>query len=120
MNSFTILAVGHIATDPELEGSGDRARLQIPLIGNDYAGKDDEGGAVERTTQVYFTAFGSKAQTIAKYCRKGDQLICRARMQSNNYTDRAGEKVYSYNYVIEDFTFGAPGKAKREELAQEF
>ena len=116
MNSFTIFAVGNIATDLELEGEGERVRVQVPLIGNDYAGKDDEGDALERTTQLYFTAFGAKAKAIAAHCRKGDQLIVHGRVQANNYS-RANKMVYSYNFIIEDFKFGAPGKAKREELS---
>lgn len=116
MNSFTIFAVGHIATDLELEGEGEKLRVQIPLIGNDYAGKSEDGEAVERATQIYFTAFGAKARAIVDNCRKGDQLIVNGRVQSNNYS-RAGKMVYAYNFVLEDFRFGAPGRVKREELS---
>ena len=118
MSSFTVFAVGYIASDLELQGSGDQVRVQVPLIGNDYIGRDQGDNVRERATTVYFTAFGTKAQTIVKHCRRGDQLFVRARMQANNYTDRDGQTVYSYNYVIDELTFGAPGRAKREELAR--
>lgn len=116
MNSFTIYAVGNISTDLELEGEGDKVRVQVPLIGNDYAGTDEDGKALERTTQLYFTAFGAKAKAIAKHCRKGDQLIVHGRIQANNYT-QGERKVHAYNFIIEDFRFGAPGRVKREELS---
>lgn len=116
MNSFSIFAVGHIATDLELEGEGEKIRVQIPLIGNDYAGKGEGGEAVERTTQIYFTAFGAKARAIVDNCRKGDQLIAQGRVQANNYS-RDGKTIYAYNFVLEDFRFGAPGRVKREEMS---
>jgi len=118
MNSFTVTAIGNVATDLALEGEGKNRRVKIPLIGNDYAGTDDQGNSRQIATTVYFTAFGSMADTLAKHVRKGDQLILSARMQANNYTSN-GEKVYSYNFVVEGFHFGRPGRATREELAQQ-
>ena len=40
-----------------------------------------------------------------------------AYVRSNNWTDKEGEKQYDHSFVIQSFRFGAPGKAKREELA---
>jgi single-strand DNA-binding protein len=46
---------------------------------------------------------------------KGDQLIVDYRIENNNF-QKDGEDVYGYNFVVEDFTFGAPGKEKREQF----
>jgi single-stranded DNA-binding protein len=118
MNSFTVTAIGNVATDLQVEGEGKNRRVKIPLIGNDYAGSDAQGEPREIATTVYFTAFGSLADTLTKNVRKGDQLMMTARMQANNYTSN-GEKVYSYNFVVEGFRFGRPGRATREELEQQ-
>ena len=117
MNSFTITAVGNLAEDPELGNKGDIAYTQICLIGNDYAGKDEQGNAREAVTSVYFVAFDSLGEAIAKHARKGDQLIVQAQIRANNWTDRDGKKRYDHSNVIQNFRFGAPGRAKREELA---
>jgi single-strand DNA-binding protein len=63
-------------------------------------------------------AFESLGDAIAKNARKGDQLILQAQIRANNWTDKDGEKQYDYSYVIQNFRFGAPGRAKREELAR--
>jgi len=118
MNSFTVIAVGNLAKDPELAFKGDTTYTRICLVGNDYAGKDEQGNAREAVTSLWFVAFESLGEAIAKNVRKGDQLILQAQIRANNWTDKDGEKQYDYSYVIQNFRFGAPGKAKREELAR--
>jgi single-strand DNA-binding protein len=117
MNSFTLNAVGNLAKDPELAFKGDTTYTKICLLGNDYAGKDEEGNTREAVTSIWFIAFESLGEAIAKHARKGDQLILQAQVRANNWTDKAGEKQYDYSNVVQSFRFGAPGKAKREELA---
>jgi single-strand DNA-binding protein len=117
MHSFTLTAVGNLAKDPEIAVKGETTHAHICLVGNDYAGKDSEGNAREAVTSLYFVAFDSLGETIAKNARKGDQLIVQAQVRANNWTDKNGEKRYDHTYVIQSFRFGAPGRAKREELA---
>ena len=131
MNSFTLTAIGNLAVDPELIAKSDPARsdpaksdmtrgdtiyTRFCLVGNDYAGKDDDGGVREAVTSVWFVAFGALGEAIARNARKGDQLIIDARIRANNWIDRHGEKQYDYSFVVQGFRFGAPGRTKREEL----
>jgi len=118
MNSFTVTAVGNLAKNPELTVKGDTTYTRFCLVGNDYAGKDEQGNAREAVTSLWFVAFENLGEAIAKNARKGDQLILQAQIRSNNWTDKEGEKQYDYSFVVQNFRFGAPGKAKREELAR--
>jgi len=115
MNSFTLTAIGNLASNPELGTKGDTTYSRFCLIGNDYAGKDADGTAREAATSVYFVAFGALGETIARTARKGDQLIVDARIRADNWTDKQGEKQYDHTFVVQGFRFGAPGKLKREE-----
>src|ERR1700674_3623041 len=117
MNSSTVTAVGNLAKDPELAVKGDTSYARICLVGNDYAGKDEHGNAREAVTSVWFVAFESLGEAIARNARKGDQLILQAQVRANNWTDKEGEKQYDHSFVVQNFRFGAPGKAKREQLA---
>ena len=117
MNSFTVTAVGNLAKNPELAVKGDTTYTRICLVGNDYAGKDDAGNAREAVTSIWFVAFESLGETIAKNARKGDQLIVQAQIRANNWTDSDGEKQYDHSFIVQSFRFGAPGRIKREELA---
>jgi single-strand DNA-binding protein len=115
MNSFTLTAVGHLARNPEVIAKGDVACTRFCLIGNDYGGKDEEGVPREVTTSVWFVAFGAIGDSIAQHSRKGDQMIVEARVRSNIWTDKQGEKQYDHSFIVQGFKFGAPGKVKREE-----
>ena len=117
MNSFTVTAVGNLAKNPELAVKGDTTYTTLCLVGNDYAGKDEQGNAREAVTTLWFVAFESLGEPIAKNTRKGDQLILQAHIRSNIWTDKDGEKQYDHSFVVQSFRFGAPGKIKREELA---
>jgi single-strand DNA-binding protein len=117
MNSFTVTAIGNLAKNPELALKGDTSYTRICLVGNDYAGKDDQGNVREAVTTLWFVAFESLGEAIAKNARKGDQLFVQAQIRSNNWTDKDGEKQYDHSFVIQNFRFGAPGKAKREQFA---
>jgi len=116
MNSFTLAAIGNLARDPEQVDKGDSSYTRFCLVGNDYAGKDEEGAAREVVTSLWFVAFGPLGETIARNARKGDQLIVDARIRANNWVDKQGEKQYDYSFIAQGFRFGAPGKVKREEL----
>ncbi|HXO65163.1 MAG TPA: single-stranded DNA-binding protein [Steroidobacteraceae bacterium] len=116
MNSFTLTAVGNLARNPELVSKGDKSYARLCLVGNDYAGKDEEGAAREVVTSLWFVAFGAMGEAIARNARKGDQLIVEARVRSSNWTDEQGEKQYDHSFIVQGFRFGAPGKVKREEL----
>ena len=118
MNSFNITAVGNLAKNPELAVKGDTTYTRFCLVGNDYAGKDDQGNAREVTTSLWFVAFDSLGESIAKNARKGDQLIVQAHVRSNNWTDKDGELQYDHSFVVQNFRFGAPGRVKREEFAR--
>jgi single-strand DNA-binding protein len=116
MNSFKLIAVGNLARDPELVAKSETLYTRFCLVGNDYAGRDEEGAAREVVTSLWFVAFGGLGEAVAKNTRKGDQLIVEARVRANNWTDKQGEKQYDHSFVVEGFRFGAPGRAKREEF----
>jgi single-strand DNA-binding protein len=118
MNSFNLTAVGNLAKNPELAVKGDTTYTRFCLVGNDYAGKDEQGNAREVTTSLWFVAFENLGESIAKNARKGDQLIVQAHVRSNNWTDKDGERQYDHSFVVQSFRFGAPGRVKREEFAR--
>jgi len=116
MNSFKLIAIGNLARNPELVAKSETLYTRFLLVGNDYAGIDEQGAAREVVTTLWIVAFGALGEAVAKNARKGDQLIVEARVRSNNWTDKQGEKQYDHSFILEGFRFGAPGPAKREEF----
>jgi single-strand DNA-binding protein len=120
MNSFTLIAVGNLARDPELTTKGDLVYARFCLVGNDYAGRDEEGASREVVTSLWFTAFGPIGEAIARTCRTGDQLILDAHVRANQWTDSDGDRQYSHSYIVDAFKFGAPGRLRRAELERTY
>lgn len=116
MHSFNVTAIGQLAKTPELIRKGENSYALLCLIGNDYAGRDDNGRAQEVVTSLWFVAFGGIGERLASHARKGDQLILEARIRASDWSDEHGERQYDYSFVVEDFRFGAPGRLKREEM----
>ncbi len=114
MNSFTLTAIGNLARDPELTSKGGTTYARFCLIGNDYAGKDEEGAEREIVTSIWFVAFGVLGETIAHHAGRGDQLIVEAQVRADNWIDRHGERRHDYSYVVRGFRIGARGRSGRE------
>lgn len=107
--------VGRLASAPTQTGTGDKAVVKFTLIQNQYAGKDEGGETKTRTVAIQFTAFRAKGEAIAKNCMKGDQLIVCASISNNNYT-KDDVDHYDFNFVVNEFEFGAPAAEKRAAL----
>lgn len=108
---------GRCADVPTFTQHGETRVLKFRLLRNEYSGRDADGNAKERVVSIPFTAFNGIADTLQKTLMKGDQLIVTASVQNNNYKDGEDRDRYDYNFVVDDFTYGAPGAAKREQLA---
>lgn len=109
---------GRVAQAPTLTRPNGNAVCKFTLIRNEYAGTDNDGNVRdERTVSIQFSAFNKRAEAIAKNVMEGDQLIVTARIANNNY-QKEGQDVYGFNFVVEDFDFGAPGPRKRAQLAE--
>lgn len=117
MNVFSFRFVGQLAKAVELTPNGERSRARFTLIGNEMGRKNEEGERVERVVSAQFVAFGGLAETLAIHTQKGDQLFVEGHIGNNNWTDKEGTEHYGFNFVVDEFAFGAPGQKTRERLA---
>ena len=117
MNLFMI--AGRLAKAPALTRPNGATVCRFTLIRNEYRGVDafSREKRDERKVAIPLTAFDAQAEAIAKHAMLGDQLIVRARVENNTY-ERDGQEVHSFNFVVNEFEFGAPGPQKREQLAE--
>ena len=50
-------------------------------------------------------AYSKTAETISRYVKKGDMIGLEGRLQTRNYTNREGKKVYVTEIVVENVEF---------------
>jgi single-strand DNA-binding protein len=117
MNSFTITAVGNVARDPERGTHAAGSYTRICLVGSDIDGRDEHGQPRETVTSAWFVAFGKLGDILARNVRTGDQLVLQAQMRNNTRANRDGKRQYELSFVIQQFRFGAPGRATRQVMA---
>ena len=106
---------GRVAKAPTLRQGVSTTVCYFTLIKDEYVGKDNNGDTLTRKVALDFTAFGGQADVLANQ-RPGDQLMIEYSIQNNEKVVN-DQTVYGLQLVVQDFEFGAPGKATREHLA---
>lgn len=112
----TILC-GRIVRDPELrDGATKVARYTLAV---DRKIKRDNEPTADFINCV---AFGKSAEFIDKYCKKGTKLIVSGRIQTGSYTNKEGNRVNTFDIIIDEQEFAeskAAAPAKEEPIADE-
>lgn len=98
-----IVLVGRIATDPEVKEVNNgktvsNLRLAVPRSYKNENGEYD-------TDFLDVTLWNGIAQNTAEYCKKGDIVGVKGRMQNNVYEKEDGKKEYKMNIIAEKVTF---------------
>ena len=108
MNTF-ILA-GNISLPIQANIVGNH---RISIATDTWQGK--EKGKV--TQYIQCTALlPSINNTIKKACSKGDYVTVRGEIRQNNYTDKKGNKQFTYDFIILELTLqGKPSGSKKPE-----
>ena len=96
MNSITIN--GRETRDPEVRYSQGEKSTAIANVGIavNRKGKKDEVDFFD------ITAFGSTAEFLEKYTKKGTKILVKGRLQNDTYTNKDGVKVSKVKIIAED------------------
>ncbi len=102
--------VGRIARDLEVRETENGAKVSNLTLAIPRSYKNADG--VYETDFVDVTLWAGVAENTAEYCRKGDIVGVKARLQADTY-EKDGEKKYALNVVADKVTF-LSSKAKTE------
>lgn len=96
MNNILIL-IGRITRNIELKyTNSNKPYTNINLAVNN--GKED-------TSFIDVKLFNNLAQTVSKYCKKGDLIGIQGMVKNNNWEDNEGKKHYDYTFIANKVTF---------------
>ncbi|MBQ3475163.1 MAG: single-stranded DNA-binding protein [Bacilli bacterium] len=109
-----IVIVGRLTKDPEIIKSEDgKERSQITLaVPRSYKNAD----GVYDTDFVDCVLWGGVAENTSEYCRKGDLIGLKGRIQTSNYETENGEKKKSTQIVAEKITYLSSRKEKEDDI----
>ena len=99
-----VMLIGRLTRDPEIHYSGDENSTAVAMytlaVRRRY--QKEEGQDTDFITCV---TFGKSAEFAEKYFRKGLRVAIAGRLQTGNYTNQEGNKVYVTEVVVEEQEF---------------
>ena len=95
--------VGRIARDLEVRETENGAKVSNLTLAIPRSYKNADG--VYETDFVDVTLWKSIAENTKEYCRKGDLVGVKGRIQTNTREDENGDKKFFMNIVAEKVTF---------------
>lgn len=94
--------VGRLTKDPEIENYEGGKRTHITIaIGRPFR----NSSGIYETDYITCTIWNAIADRVCEYCKKGDMLGIKARIQNNNYIDKNDNKVFTYEFIAEQISF---------------
>ena len=119
-----VIIMGRLGADPELRYLQNNVPVTRFSLAVDRDFKDKASGQ-KVTDWIGVVAWRGTAEFAAKYFRKGRVAVVEGRLQTNSYTDNAGNKRSYLEVVAESIYFGdsktsAPGQPATESTGQTF
>lgn len=108
-----IILMGRLTRDPEVRYINDNK------IGR-YSIAVDRRFKKEGQPEADFfncTVFGKGAEFAENYLKQGTKIVISGRIESDNYTNKDGEKVYGWQVIVDEQEFAESKKAQEESGA---
>lgn len=100
-----VILIGRLTKDPEIstfgDGLEDKKLCRFMLAINRDFKKDGENTA----DFINCVTFGSRAEIIQKYCKKGTKIGVSGTWQTGKYTNQNGQTVYTNKCIVNSVEF---------------
>ena len=114
-----VFLYGNLTRDPELKALPSGSNVANFGLATNRTYKDKSGAKQEATEFHNIVAFGRTAEVIAQYCKKGRPIFVEGRIQTRSWEGKEdGKKQYRTEIVVDNFQFGADGKAPSTSSGQ--
>lgn len=95
------ILMGRLTADPELRSTTSGTSVTRFTIAVNRYSKDGE----DKADFINVTAWRKTAEFVSKYFRKGSMIAVQGSIQTDTYTDREGNKRYSFQIVANNVSF---------------
>lgn len=99
----SVVLIGRLTYDPELRATPNGVsvvRFQVACDRNYQKSGEDK-----KTDFIDVTAWRQTAEFVSRYFRKGSMIAVEGSIQTDNYTDRDGNKRKSFQVVANNVSF---------------
>lgn len=111
-----VILMGRLVADPEIrysQGAEPTCIARYRLAVDRKYKKDGEQNA----DFINCVVFGKGAEFAEKYLHQGTKILAIGRIQTGNYTNKDGQKVYTTDVVVEEQEFA---ESKASQSGQQF
>lgn len=116
-----VVLMGRLTRDPNITYSNNENHMAIArfsLAVDRRRGKNSNGE--NNTDFISCVAFGTQAEFVEKYLHKGIKMTLSGRIQTGNYTNKDGVKVYTTDVVVEEMEFAESKNASSGAAGGDF
>ena len=100
MNS--VILIGRLSRDPDVRYTQSQLAVARFTVAVDRPPRSNQQGGEQPTADfIDVTAFGKTAEIIERFFTKGRWIGVQGRIQNNNYTNKDGVTVYTYQVVAD-------------------
>ena len=120
MASFNkIMLIGNLTRDPALSYLPSQTSVVEFGVAVNRKWHDKDGNKKEEVCFVDCRAFGKSAETLNKYCKKGNPIFVEGRLSFDSWTKEDGGKATKHRVTIENFQFLGDGGKKESSPHEE-
>ena len=113
-----VILMGRLTRDPEVRYAQNDTSMAIArysIAVDRRGGRNNQDG--QTADFINCVAFGKAGEFAEKYFRKGTKIAVVGRLQTGNYTNKDGVKVYTTDIVVEEQEFAESKNAGGHDSA---
>ena len=100
-----VILMGRLTRDAEIRYSQGESATAIARFSLAVDRRFRRDGDDQNTDFINCVAFGRQGEFAEKYLKQGTKIVIAGRIQTGNYTNRDGMKVYTTDVVVEEQDF---------------
>lgn len=96
----SVQLIGRLGEEPTLKDAGDSKVMNISIATNEKY-KNNKGETVEDTQWHKIVLWGSKAEIVEKFCKKGSEIGVQGKLINRSW-EKEGQKYYTTEVVVSE------------------
>ncbi len=117
MNFNKVIIIGTIASELDLNTTPDGHQAMTFSVGIKKKWKDDDGIKQEKIEYVSVVARDNTAETIKKWCNRGDEILVEGELRTRSYI-KEGIKTHLTEVKLNRFSFGQKKVAENNDFIE--
>ena len=96
-----VQVIGNLGRDPEVRYTNDNRPIANVTVATTESWKDQSGQKQDKTEWHRVVVFGSLADVVSKYLKKGDKVYFEGKLQTRKWTGNDGQEKYTTEIVVD-------------------